>query len=63
MEDQLLPPNRAALLLGCDPATLRRWSNEGKLTPVTTPGGHRRYQLSELRKFIGLPPPEPKTDF
>jgi len=31
-----------------DPNTLARWSRDGKLTAVRTPGGHRRYLRSEV---------------
>lgn len=33
--------------------TLQRWDNSGKLKAVRTSGGHRRYKLSDLEKFIG----------
>ena len=32
--------------------TLQRWDNSGKLKAVRTSGGHRRYKLSDLEKFI-----------
>lgn len=32
--------------------TLQRWDNSGKLKAVRTIGGHRRYKLSDLEKFI-----------
>ena len=33
--------------------TLQRWDKSGKLKAVRTSGGHRRYKLSDLEKFIG----------
>ena len=33
--------------------TLQRWDNSGKLKAVRTSGGHRRYKISDLEKFIG----------
>lgn len=33
--------------------TLQRWDNSGKLKAIRTSGGHRRYKLSDLEKFIG----------
>jgi putative resolvase len=33
--------------------TLQRWDNSGKLPAVRTSGGHRRYKLSDLERFIG----------
>ena len=33
--------------------TLQRWDNSGRLKAIRTSGGHRRYKLSDLEKFIG----------
>jgi len=33
--------------------TLRQWTSEGKIKVFITPGGHRRYAESELRRFMG----------
>ena len=38
----------AAKALGVSISTLRRWQKKGKLEPVLTPGGHRRYDMSKL---------------
>lgn len=44
----------AAHYLGVSVVTLRRWDREGVLRPSwRTPGGHRRYNLSDLRSFQG----------
>lgn len=40
--------SEAAKLKGVSTDTLRRWEEEGKLTPERTSGGHRRYDLSDL---------------
>lgn len=40
-------------MLGVSEATLRRWTDEGKIRAFITPGGHRRYNKAELRGFIG----------
>lgn len=32
-------------------ATLRRWTDEGRVKAFVTPGGHRRYSEHELRRF------------
>lgn len=45
--EALLTPRALSRRLGVTPATLWRWSNEGKLSVVRTPGGHRRYVLPE----------------
>jgi len=40
-------------MLGVSEATLRQWTDEGKIRAFITPGGHRRYNKAELRGFIG----------
>jgi len=35
--------NEASAMIGVSPATLRRWSDAGKIKAFTTPGGHRRF--------------------
>ena len=42
----------AAAFLGVSPLTLRKWSNEGKVPVYRTPGGHRRYRLSDLQSSL-----------
>jgi len=42
----------ASRLLGVSPATLRRWSNAGRLRVFTTPGGHRRFSRSALERLL-----------
>ncbi|MEW5954680.1 MAG: helix-turn-helix domain-containing protein [Bacillota bacterium] len=44
--EKLLTTNQLAKLLNVWPETLRRWEREGKLKPLRTPGGHRRYKES-----------------
>jgi excisionase family DNA binding protein len=39
-------------MLGVSPATLRRWSNAGRLRVFTTPGGHRRFSRSALERLL-----------
>ncbi|MFA5368190.1 MAG: helix-turn-helix domain-containing protein [Dehalococcoidia bacterium] len=48
----LLTIGQACKLLGVSEATLRNWTDEGKIKAFVTPGGHRRYVESELRSFI-----------
>ncbi len=38
----------ASQILGVDPDTLRRWSDEGRVESWTTPGGHRRFDRAKL---------------
>src|SRR5688572_1842019 len=42
----------ASRLLGVAPGTLRRWSDSGRVRAFTTPGGHRRFRRSALRRLI-----------
>jgi excisionase family DNA binding protein len=44
----LMTPSEVAAVLHVDANTLARWANDGKLTAVRTPGGHRRYLRSEV---------------
>lgn len=39
-------------MLGVSPATLRRWSDAGRLRVYTTPGGHRRFSLAALERLL-----------
>lgn len=48
----LLSIGQARRMLGVSEATLRHWTDEGRLKAFITPGGHRRYQESELRQFM-----------
>ncbi len=48
-------PKEAAKILGVHVSSLRRWENEGKLKAIRTPGGQRRFVLSEVEKVAGMP--------
>ena len=45
---RLISIRRAAEILGVNQATVRQWSDAGKLRAFTTPGGHRRFDEQEL---------------
>jgi transposase len=51
-EDALLRPREVAAIFGVRPTTIARWAREGKLTPLLTPGGHRRYRPSDIREVL-----------
>lgn len=51
----------AARILGVSLDTLRRWEKAGKIKSERTPGGHRRYDLAQLRSHIAQRLPEPAT--
>ncbi|MFW5691929.1 MAG: helix-turn-helix domain-containing protein [Chloroflexota bacterium] len=40
---------RAAEILGVHPATVRNWADKGELASRRTPGGHRRFRVSDLK--------------
>ena len=42
----------ASRVLGVSPATLRRWSDAGRLRVFTTPGGHRRFSRAALERLL-----------
>jgi excisionase family DNA binding protein len=50
-QSDLISISEASQLLGVNEATLRQWTDEGKLAAFVTPGGHRRYSRSDLKKF------------
>lgn len=39
-------------MLGVSPATLRRWSDAGRIRVFTTPGGHRRFSRTALERIL-----------
>jgi len=50
-QSDLISISEASQILGVNEATLRQWTDEGKLDAFVTPGGHRRYSRSDLKKF------------
>lgn len=54
MEQQsLVTISEASQMLGVSEASLRQWTDEGKIRAFITPGGHRRYSIANLKKFKG----------
>lgn len=49
--EQWLSLSQAADLLGIHSTTLRRWADGGQIAFMLTPGGHRRFALSDLNQF------------
>jgi hypothetical protein len=52
--DTLLRPREVAEMFGVRPSTIARWAREGRLIPLFTPGGHRRYRLAHIRTLVIL---------
>ncbi|MGI5224751.1 helix-turn-helix domain-containing protein [Actinoallomurus sp. CA-142502] len=50
--DDLLKPREVAELFGVRTTTIARWAREGKLSPLRTPGGHRRYSRADIRRIL-----------
>ena len=50
--DPLLTRREVAALFGVRGITVTRWAKAGKLTPVYTLGGHRRYRELEIRTLL-----------
>lgn len=49
---QFLTPNQVADRLLVAPVTVRMWASRGLLRSVSTPGGHRRFRIEDVEKFI-----------
>lgn len=50
---QLVSIGKASDLLGVSIDTLRLWEEQGKIHPVYTRGGHRRYKISDIEEANG----------
>ena len=60
---RLLSVSAAAKLLGVSSSSLRAWAAAGRVPHVRTPGGHRRFELDELVRWLaerGGSPPAPQ---
>jgi excisionase family DNA binding protein len=56
-----LTRSEVARLFEVAPATVTRWSREGKLPCVRTLGGQRRYLRDQVTRLASLTGPERKT--
>ena len=54
-QDQFLSSAEAAKVLGVHAASLKRWSDQGRINCVRTPGGHRRFLRSDVERFAEKP--------
>lgn len=55
-EQEWLNLGDASKLLGVHPATLRQWSDEGKVRIFRTPGGHRRFSRTDIERMLKITP-------
>jgi len=55
-ESLLLSISEASHLLGVSEGSLRQWTDEGLIKAFVTPGGHRRYNEADLKKFMKTNP-------
>ena len=51
MPERLVSIKEAAELLGVSKSRLRAWDDNGKFTAVRTPGGQRRYRMTDILRF------------
>lgn len=49
---QWLTLKEASDFLGIHYTTLRTWADQGEIAVFRTPGGHRRFSLADLRRFL-----------
>lgn len=50
--DRLLTPSEVASMFRVDPKTVTRWAKAKKIQSIITPGGHRRFKESQVRKLL-----------
>jgi excisionase family DNA binding protein len=55
--ERMLTPAEVAAAFSVDPRTVIRWAKSGRLHPVRTPGGHRRYREVQVRDLLENGPP------
>lgn len=51
-DEKLYTPGEVAALFRVDPKTVTRWAASGRLTSIRTPGGHRRFRESDVRRLL-----------
>ena len=49
---QWLTLKAASAFLGVHFTTLRTWADKGEIRVMRTPGGHRRFSMADLRRFL-----------
>ena len=54
-DSDLLTPGEVARLFGVGQRAVARWADQGQLQHITTPGGHRRYRVGDVRRLLEQP--------
>jgi excisionase family DNA binding protein len=52
LQEDLLRPREVAAIFGVRTSTIAKWTRDGRLTPLRTPGGHRRYSRAAVRDVL-----------
>ena len=52
VEEPLLRPGQVAMLFQVSRRTISDWARAGRIPWVETPGGHRRFRLSDVRALV-----------
>lgn len=59
---QWLTIGQVARILGVHPTTLRRWTNEGMIRCLRTPGGHRRFLQRDVDALLEAQTTGPRSE-
>ncbi|WP_431728613.1 BldC family transcriptional regulator [Verrucosispora sp. TAA-831] len=51
-DDPLMTPAEVAAQFRVDTKTVARWAKAGLIRAVRTPGGHRRYRVSDVTRLL-----------
>jgi excisionase family DNA binding protein len=51
-QDRMLTAREVATMLHVTLETLRRWDKTNQLRAARTPGGYRRYRLSDIQRLL-----------
>jgi excisionase family DNA binding protein len=50
--DQLLTPGEVAAIFRVDSKTVNRWAASGRIRCIKTPGGHRRFERTDVLALL-----------
>jgi excisionase family DNA binding protein len=60
--EKLLTPGEVAAVFRVDPKTVTRWAASGRLRSIRTPGGHRRFRESDVKRLLAGDDGDPAKD-